>query len=561
MVQKIRGIVTFCLSAFLVLFHLYNGGYRPITADVLRSVHVGCGLAIIFLSRPAAKKPWPAFFWDIILVAVSLGWAAYFTFSLDVLPLRTGNPILSDIVIGTLALIVLFEAARRLFGFVLPAIATALEATGGGAFFMQLAQAAMGRFRGGPAKVAVVASACMGTISGSAVANVAGTGAITIPLMKKVGYEPKMAAAIEAVASSGGLIMPPIMGAAAFIMSELLGIPYSQIIVYAALPAILYYLAVFAAVDFRAGRLGLKGLPPSKVPNLRKTLKEGFRYLVPLVVLVVSIFITTPQRAAFWGFASLIALFLLSDVVIKGKLGNFKVLAAVVENGCQQALPVIVACAIAGVVVGVISLTGLGFMLTGVLLALGGKSLLIVLVISMITSLVLGMGLPITACYVILAVVAGPALEQLGLNPIAAHLFLIYFGVLSGITPPVALAAYVGAGIAGEDPMKVAVEACKLGVVAFLLPYAFVYNPILLLQHVTVTKLLFTLTGASFGCVTIAAAAQGFALAKANWVQRLFLLTSSLLFFSFNIVKYILGFLCLAVVLVWQTRQKKRSYL
>jgi len=614
-VQKIRGIVTFCLSAFLVLFHLYNGGYRPITADVLRSVHVGCGLAIIFLSRPAAKKGWVGLFWDIILVAVSLGWAAYFTFSLDVLPLRTGNPIFSDIVVGTLALIVLFEAARRLFGFVLPAIATAfllygllgkyvpgplglrsidypwlithcmlstegvfgipigvsaayvflfilfaaaLEATGGGAFFMQLAQAAMGRFRGGPAKVAVVASACMGTISGSAVANVAGTGAITIPLMKRVGYEPQMAAAIEAVASSGGLIMPPIMGAAAFIMSELLGVPYSRIIVYAALPAILYYLAVFAAVDFRAGRLGLKGLPPSKVPDLRKTLKEGFRYLVPLVVLVVSIFITTPQRAAFWGFASLIVLFLLSDVVIKGKLGNFKVLAAVVESGCQQALPVIVACAIAGVVVGVISLTGLGFMLTGVLLALGGKSLFIVLVISMITSLVLGMGLPITACYVILAVVAGPALEQLGLNPIAAHLFLIYFGVLSGITPPVALAAYVGAGIAGEDPMKVAVEACKVGVVAFLLPYAFVYNPVLLLQHVTATRLIFTLTGASFGCVAIAAAAQGFALVKANWIQRLLLLAASLLLFSFNVRNYVLGLLCLATVLIWQIGQKKR---
>ena len=317
-------------------------------------------------------------------------------------------------------------------------------------------------------------------------------------------------------------------------------------------------MAVFAAVDFRAGRLGLKGLPPSKVPDLRKTLKEGFRYLVPLVVLVVSIFITTPQRAAFWGFASLIVLFLLSDVVIKGKLGNFKVLAAVVESGCQQALPVIVACAIAGVVVGVISLTGLGFMLTGVLLALGGKSLFIVLVISMITSLVLGMGLPITACYVILAVVAGPALEQLGLNPIAAHLFLIYFGVLSGITPPVALAAYVGAGIAGEDPMKVAVEACKVGVVAFLLPYAFVYNPVLLLQHVTATRLIFTLTGASFGCVAIAAAAQGFALVKANWIQRLLLLAASLLLFSFNVRNYVLGLLCLATVLIWQIGQKKR---
>ena len=616
--QKIRGIAAFCVSVFLALFHLYNGGYRPITADVLRSVHVGCGLAIIFLSRPAARKPWPAFFLDALLVALSLGWAAYFALSLDVLPLRTGNPILSDIVVASLALIVLFEAARRLFGFVLPGIATAfllygllgkyvpgplslrsidypwlithcmlstegvfgipigvsaayvflfilfaaaLEGTGGGSYFMRLAQAVMGKFRGGPAKVAVVASACMGTISGSAVANVAGTGAITIPLMKRVGYEPRMAAAIEAVASSGGLIMPPIMGAAAFIMSELLGIPYSRIIIYAALPALLYYLAVFAAVDFRAGLLGLKGLPSSELPHLRKTLTQGFRYLVPLVVLVVCIFITTPQRAAFWGFASLIALFLLSDVVLKRNLANFKVLAVVVENGCQQAMPVIVACAIAGVVVGVISLTGLAFMLTGVLLTLGGKSLLMVLVISMITSLVLGMGLPITACYVILAVVAGPALEQLGLNPIAAHLFLIYFGVLSGITPPIALAAYVGAGIAGEDPMKVAVEACKLGVVAFLLPYAFVYNPILLLQHVSVTKLLFTLTGASFGCVTIAAAAQGFALAKANWVQRLFLLTSSLLFFSFNIVNYILGFLCLAVVLLWQIRQKKRSYL
>jgi TRAP transporter 4TM/12TM fusion protein len=607
--QKFRRVVVFVFSIFLALFHLYNGGYRPITADLLRCIHVGAGLTIIFMARPVGiGKPGWALFWDILFALGTIAWTGYFTITLDAVPMRTGNPILSDILISTIGLVVLFEATRRVLGWALPCIAgvflayallgqyvpgplglrsidypwlithslltsegvfgipigvsagyvflfilfsAALDKTGGGKFFLDLSQALLGRFRGGPAKVAVVASALMGTISGSAVANVAGTGCITIPLMKKLGYKPKTAGAIEAVASSGGIIMPPIMGAAAFIMSEFLGIPYAKIMVAAAIPAVLYYVTVFAAVDFQAALLGLKGLPPEELPKVWKTLKQGFLFIIPLMVLVVEIFLSTPQRAAFWGFIVVIILFVV-NICLKKDFKTAKNILPIVEESSKQALSVIAACAVAGIVVGVISLTGLGFMLTGVLLSLGGKSMVLVLLISMVTSLVLGMGLPITACYIILAVIAAPGMVDLGVNPIAAHLFIIYFGMLSGITPPVALAAYVGAGIAEDKPTRVALEACKIGLVAFLLPYMFLYNPTLLLQNVKILRLIVVLVGGFAGAYAIAAGTQGYLLTRANWIQRLLLLSAAVLLLSLKVYTYWVAFAFVALVALWQ---------
>ncbi len=603
-----RGAVAI-FGILLALVHLYCGGYRPITADILRSIHVGFGLIIIYMLYPFDKeKQGVSLIIDCLLALLALAWVGYFTLTLETVPMRTGNPIFADVAISTVGMLVLFEATRRVLGMILPSIAinfllyallghlipgalghrgvdyswlithsllstegvfgvpigvsarfvflfvlfaAALDKTGGGKFFLDLAYAILGRYRGGPAKVAVVGSALMGTMSGSAVANVAGTGCITIPLMKQLGYDNKSAGAIEAVASSGGLIMPPIMGAAAFIMSEFLGITYLKIIIAAAIPACLYYLAVFCAVDFKAARLGLVGLPADQVPKVWNVLKTGVQFMIPLFVLIIYLVISTPQRAAFWGFVAIIVLYVI-NLAWKKDFGSIKNILFVMEAGSRQALPIITACAVAGVVVGVISLTGLGFMLTGYLMTIGGTSLLFVLIISMVTSIILGMGLPVTACYIVLAVLAAPAMVELGVDPVAAHLFIIYFGVLSGITPPVALAAYVGAGIAEARPMEVAIEACRIGIVAFFLPYMFLYNPVLLLQDVTAVKLTLSLVGSIIGCIAIAAGTQGYLLTNANWLQRILLIAAAVLLFSFKIYAYILAFICIGIVVTWQ---------
>ncbi len=614
-----RGAVAI-FGVLLALVHLYCGGYRPITADILRSIHVGFGLIIIYMLYPFDKeKKNVSLIIDLLLTLLAAAWVSYFTLTLETVPLRTGNPIFADIAISTIGMIVLFEATRRVLGMILPSIAiafllyallghlipgalghrgvdyawlithsllstegvfgvpigvsarfvflfvlfaAALDKTGGGKFFLDLAYAILGRFRGGPAKVAVFGSALMGTMSGSAVANVAGTGCITIPLMKQLGYDNKSSGAIEAVASSGGLIMPPIMGAAAFIMSEFLGITYLKIIIAAAIPACLYYLAVFCAVDFKAARIGLVGLPADQIPRVRSVLKTGAQFIIPLLVLIIYLVISTPQRAAFWGFIAIIILYVI-NLAWKRDFRSLKNILFVMEAGSRQALPIITACAVAGVVVGVISLTGLGFMLTGYLMTIGGTNLLFVLIISMVTSIILGMGLPVTACYIVLAVLAAPAMVELGVDPVAAHLFIIYFGVLSGITPPVALAAYVGAGIAEAKPMSVAVEACKIGVVAFFLPYMFLYNPVLLLHDVTAMKLTISLVGAIIGCVAIAAGTQGYLLTKANWIQRILLVAGAVLLFSFKTYAYALAFACIGITVIWQVstivNERKRT--
>jgi len=601
------GVLLF--AVILALIHLYCGGYRPITADLLRALHVGFGLTIVYMLYPFnPKKPGISLLIDVPLVILTLIWSGYFSLTLDTMGTRAGSPILTDIVASTIGMIVLFEATRRVLGMILPSIAmvflayglwgnllsgilahrgfdypwlithtllstegifgvpigvsagfvflfvlfaAGLEKTGGGDFFLNLAQAMLGRFRGGPAKIAIVGSALMGTMSGSAVANVAGTGCITIPLMKDLGYEGKTAGAIESLASSGGLIMPPIMGAAAFIMAEFLGISYLKIIIAAAIPAMLYYLAIFFAVDFKAARIGLVGLPPSMIPNVWKVLKTGFQFIIPLFILILYLVISTPQRAAFWGFISLLVIYVLG-LVRKRDFRGIKNIIFILEAGSKQALPIITACAVAGVIVGVISLTGVGFMLTGYLLAIGGTSLILVLLITMVISIILGMGLPVTACYIVLAVLCAPALVDLGVDPVAAHLFIIYFGVLSNITPPVALAAYVAGGIAKAKPMSVAIEACKIGVVAFFIPYMFLYNPVLLIQNVTAFHFTVSLIGSIVGCIAIAAGTQGYLLAAANWIQRILLLVSGVLLFSFMLQAYIIAFICIIIVLVWQ---------
>jgi TRAP transporter 4TM/12TM fusion protein len=355
----------------------------------------------------------------------------------------------------------------------------ALHAAGGAAFLSDFSQAVMGRFRGGQAKIAIVSSSLFGNISGSAVANVVVDGAFTIPMMKKAGYPPPVAAAVEAVASTGGQIMPPVMGAAAFLIAEYLGIPYAQVALAALVPAILYYVALFIQVDLLAARNGIHGLPRDEVPKLIPVLKRSAGFVVPLAVLILCMFFLNrrPEEAGLIAAASSVVLGFLTPGITLGPREFVKILL-----GTGRGLLEIAAITgLAGVVIGVLQLSGLGFTLTYTLLSLGESSAILLLILTAIVSIILGMGMPTTAVYVLLAVLVAPGLAKLGIQPIAAHLFIFYFGMLSMITPPVCIASYAAATIGKTDPIKTGWQAMRLCSIAYIVPFLFVFSPSLLL--------------------------------------------------------------------------------
>jgi len=355
----------------------------------------------------------------------------------------------------------------------------ALYAIGGAAFLSDFALAVMGRFRGGQAKIAIVSSSLFGNISGSAVANVVVDGAFTIPMMKKAGYPAPVAAAIEAVASTGGQIMPPVMGAAAFLIAEYLAIPYAQVALAALVPALLYYIVLFIQVDLLAARNGIHGLPPAELPRLLPVLRRSAGFVVPLTVLIIWMFFLNrrPEVAGLLAVASALAVGFLTPGV---KLGLRELLKILINTG-RGMLEIAAITGLAGVVIGVLQLTGLGFTLTLTLLNVGQHSAILLLVLTAIVSIILGMGMPTTAVYVLLAVLVAPGLSKLGILPIAAHLFIFYFGMLSMVTPPVCLASYAAASIGKTDPIRTGWEAMRLCAIAYVVPFLFVFSPALLL--------------------------------------------------------------------------------
>jgi TRAP transporter 4TM/12TM fusion protein len=365
--------------------------------------------------------------------------------------------------------------------------------------------------------VAVVASSLFGTISGSAVANVVGTGSFTIPLMKSTGYRPAFAGAVEAVASSGGQIMPPVMGAAAFLMAEILEISYFQVVLAALLPAALYYVALFFAVDFEAARLGLRGVERDRIPSFARLVRTRSYFLVPPVVLVFLMGVQqlSPNLSAFWTVWTCVAVGMLRP---ETRLGLRRFLATLRE-GALAALPIVAACAASGIILGVINLTGIGLRLSGVIVKLASGEVLVLLFLTMITCLILGMGLPVTAAYLIPALIVGPALKDMGIPPLAGHLFILYFGVISNVTPPFALAAYAGAGIAGSEPMRTGFLAFRLAIPGFILPYMFVHAPALIMQGDWPDILLATVT-ATAGVVLLTAALGGHLLVACTPLER-----------------------------------------
>jgi TRAP transporter 4TM/12TM fusion protein len=395
-----------------------------------------------------------------------------------------------------------------------------LYASGGGEFFTNLAMSLMGRFRGGAAKISVLASALFGTISGSPVANVVVDGAITIPMMVRTGYRPHVAAAVESVASNGGQLMPPVMGAAAFVMAEFLGLPYAQVAIAAFIPALLYYLALFVQIDLEAGKTGIARIPLESMPSLIGVLRNGWIFIIPMGLIIYVLFVLNLSAAKAGFYAAAVALavtFLRRDIRI-----NFKKLVAILEDTGLAMLEVAVVCAVAGIVIGVLTLSGLGFVFTLFVERLGPENLFLILVLTGIVALVLGMGMPTTAVYVVVALTLAPALTKLGILPLAAHLFVFYWAMLSMITPPICIAAFAGAAIARTSPMRTGYACMRLGIIAYLVPFIFVLDPLLLLQG-PVHLIILALTTAVAGTIAIGIAMVGYYLRPVGWFKRLFL--------------------------------------
>ena len=577
----------------------------------MRSIHMTFVMVLIFLLYPARKKGMrgkPGVV-DWVMVALSLVAGLYMVFANEPIALRGGLPITRDYIMGALGILVVFEAGRRALGPELPILAVIfllyayfgeyipgsfghsgfslhriiahmylgsegifgvalgvsasfiflfilfgafLGETGMAKLINDSSMAIAGTSPGGPAKVAVVASGIMGTISGSAVANVATTGAFTIPLMKNIGYAPHFAAAVEAVASTGGQFMPPVMGAAAFIMAEFLNIPYKDIMIAALIPAFLYYLAVFAMVHLEALKTGLVGVSRDKLPIMKVVLKERGHLVLPLVAIVYLLMKgVTPTYAAFYGILVAVG----ASFLRKSTRMSWRSLLRALEMGAIGSVSVAIATAVVGFIVGVSSLTSLGITLGDNMLAFAHGNLFATLVLTMITAIILGMGMPTTAVYIVGATIAAPALLKLGVAPLAAHLFVFYFGNISNVTPPVALAAFAGAGIAGASPSKVGWTAARLASAGFLIPFIWIYSPALIAQG-SVGEVLWALVTATVGIIALACAVQGYMLKTTNVLQRLLLFVVAFGLIKPGFLTDIVGFTLFIVVYLWQRFQR-----
>jgi TRAP transporter 4TM/12TM fusion protein len=602
----------FLSGVSMALFHLGVLWRYPVDPWIFRAFHLAFAATLVFCYYPASKRS-PLSRPSILdLCMIGVGWAivVYIISDFEELSFRTGvYPTVWDTILGVALVVILLEMTRRLMGWFLPSLALIflayalfgselpgvlshrgysfervisvtfstqgiygiplhvsaafaflfiifgafLHASGVGDFFIKLAFALTGTRRGGPAKVAVISSALFGTISGSAVSNVVTTGTFTIPLMKRVGYKPYFAGAVEAVASTGGQIMPPVMGTAAFIMAEFTGIPYEKIIVAAALPAILYYAAVYFMLDFEALTLGLLGLPRKDLPRLGETLKKGIHLFIPLIVLVYALLVvgTSPILAAIYSMVSVV---ILSWVRTSTRMGPLKILTALNQGSCGV-LEVAASCGSAGIIIGVLTLTGLGLKLVAAIMDVAGGMLFLILILTMLICFVLGMGMPTAPAYILTASVAGPLILNAGVPVMAAHLFIVYFSCISTITPPVALAAYAGAGIAGADPMKVGWTAVRLGIAAYIVPYIFVYAPQLLLIG-TWNEVLLAIPTALIGTYALA---RGVQLTTAHPVERLLMLAAALCLIKPGIYTDLLGgVLLLLGFLAHRLHERKR---
>lgn len=615
--RRLGGFQLRLVSAIAVLFslfQLYTGLMGILPAQLQRSIHLTFVLVLVYLLYPTSKKmPRDRFHWiDISLAVMGAITSLYITFNYKELLYRAGSYMTLDIIIGGIAILLVLEGARRVVGLPIAIIASVflvyakigpylpgflnhrgysleriishmyyttegilgvplgvaatfiflfilfgafLEKTGIGKFFIDLANSVAGFAAGGPAKVAVITSALEGTVSGSSVANTVGSGSFTIPLMKSLGYKPEFAGAVEAAASTGGQIMPPIMGAAAFLMAEFIGVSYLNIAKAAAIPALLYFMGIWIMVHFEAKKLGMRGLSRDELPKLSKVLKERGYLLLPLIGIIYFLVEgSTPIKAALYG----LGLAILASFIRKETRMSLKGFLEALETGARNALGVSIACACAGIIVGTITLTGLGLKLGNGLISLSGGNLILTLIFTMITSLILGMGAPTTANYIITSTIAAPAIVMLGIPVLAAHMFTFYFGIIADITPPVALAAFAGSAIAKSNPFKTGVQASKLAIAAFIIPYIFVFSPSLLLIDTTPVQVVQIIITSTLGMVGVGAAMEGYFITHANKLERIAFLAGGLMLIDPGMLTDIIGFTLLVILFIYQRSKARR---
>ena len=431
-----------------------------------------------------------------------------------------------------------------------------LERTGIAEYFIQLANALVGRFSGGPAKVAVVSSALLGVVSGSSVANTVGSGSVTIPLMKEAGYKSEFAGATEAAASTGGQIMPPIMGAAAFLMADYVQIPYGQIALKAVLPALLYFTGIFISVHLEAKKLGLKGIPKEQLPKMLPLLKKSY-LLLPLILLVY--LVSTSQRSIQYAAAlAIVACIVVTLFSRETRITPMRLLEALAAGG-QGSITVAAACGIAGVIAGTITMTGLANMIINAIVILAGNNVFIALVLTMLCCIILGMGVPTTATYCIMAATCAPILVRMGVPLVAAHFFVFYFGIVADLTPPVALAAYAGSAIAQANPMRTAIQATKLAIGAFIVPYAFAMSPAMLLIDTSLPEVLMITVTSLVGIASVSASMEGYVMGGLNWFQRGLMLAGGLMMIVPGLTTDFVGVALSGLVLVMKLIENKKS--
>lgn len=591
---RARGLLARFLAPGLPLYVVVEIHYYFLPPLAELALFLAWCLVLVFLRYPLRQAGWTL--WPDLLLAVAAVWAGgYIIFQHDALMIRIGAPLTEDVAVGILGTVLVLEGTRRTlgrtlpilgiialayaaYGFVLPIAAgghggfdwhriitdiylteqgiygfalaimfrivmlfilfgALLSATGGSDFIIDLAQTAVNRFSGGPGKVAVIASGLFGNISGSAIGNVMVSGVITIPMMKRLGFAPHVAGGVEAAASTGGQLMPPVMGSAAFMMIQFVGVSYLAIIQAAIMPGILYYLALFAAVHFYAVRHGLKGVPPENPITARDFFTRGLVFFGPLAVLVWALFSYSPQSSVLLGMAALIVI---SFINRGSRLSARKALVSL-ESAAIHSLPTVCGAACAGVIIASVLLTGIGLRLPTLILDVAGDNLFIVLTLVMATSIFLGVGLPTVVVYLLLATLMAPALVNMGVSPMPAHLFILYFGMLSMVTPPVALAAYAAGTIAGADLMRTGIAAWKLALSGFIVPFMFVYNPALILEGSTLQVVTALLT-AMVGVILLSAGVMGhFVRSSRNW-ESVFLLLAALLLIYGTWTTDILGF-------------------
>ncbi|MDR7868636.1 MAG: TRAP transporter permease [Sporomusaceae bacterium] len=605
--RKLKGYWPHLITVLCVIWsfgQLYTAAFGVFPSTLQRAPHVGFALVLIYILYAVSRKrksvtvPWN----DLIMIMLSAGVALYHVVFYEDIINKAGNYDNLDFAVSLAAVLLILEASRRVAGVVITALAAIflvyayigpelpgflahpgftierivtfqwlstegilgipidvsstfiflfmlfasfLKRSGIGDWMTNVAVGITGGAVGGPAKAAVIASALQGTISGSSVANVVGTGSVTIPLMKSIGYRREFAGAVEACASTGGQLMPPIMGAAAFIMTEFLNIPYIQIALAAAIPALFYFTGVFISVHLEAKRTGLHGIPKEKLPDWRSLIRTRWTLALPIVAIVA--FLTygfTPMLAALFGLLAIIAVsFLHAETRMSPK--DF---IQGLEDGARSALPVVVACATAGIIVGVITLSGLGLKMAGGIVALAGGSVYLTLIFTMISSLILGMGVPTTANYIIQSTISAPALIQVGIPPLAAHLFVFYFGIIADITPPVALAAFAASGVAKSEPFRTGFEAFKLGYGAYIVPYVFVMFPSLLFIQFSLPNFIEGFLTTFLGIYAIGACTTGYFHRPCQWWERVALIAGGFMLISPRLEWEIAGAAILVIV-------------